>query len=46
MGILKILDMTTEEANQYVQKWHRHSDPVPRVKVRFALKILDTLQNP
>ena len=41
MGILKILDMTTEEANQYVQKWHRHSDPVPRVQVRFALKLLE-----
>ena len=41
MGILRILDITTEEANQYVKKWHRHCDPVPKVQVRFAVKLVE-----
>jgi len=39
MGLLTISDTSIVEANYYVQKWHRHSDPVPRVQVRFALKL-------
>ncbi len=36
-------DISIKSANHLVDKWHRHSVPVPRVQARFALQVVEYL---
>lgn len=38
-----IKDISVDHANEYVARWHRHNDPVPKVQARFALQLIEYL---